>query len=67
MLTGLAEIDRVLAPQGQVVYAEVSRRGAVKDFLSSHGHAFVYERRALAFIDLTISRKVVRSVDLASA
>ncbi len=62
MLVGLAEIDRVLKPQGQVVYAEVSRREAIKDFLlGSRGHSFVYGRRVLAFIDLVISRKAVKS------
>ncbi len=67
MLAGLAEIDRVLKPQGQVVYAEVSRRGAIKDFLrGSRGHSFVYARRVLAFIDLAISRKAAKSAPVAA-
>ncbi len=67
MLAGLAEIDRVLKPQGQVVYAEVSRRGAIRDFLrGSRGHSFVYARRVLAFIDLVISRKAAKSAPVAA-
>ncbi len=49
MLAGLAEIDRVLKPQGKVVYAEISRRGAIKDFLrGSRSYSLVHARRETA-------------------
>jgi ubiquinone/menaquinone biosynthesis C-methylase UbiE len=67
MVDGLAEIDRVLKPHGKVVYAEVSRRGAIRDFLlRSRGHTFVYARKVLAFIDLVISRKAAKSAPVAA-
>jgi ubiquinone/menaquinone biosynthesis C-methylase UbiE len=59
MAEGLAEVDRVLGPRGQFVYAEIARRGAIRDFLASRGHTLVYRRRVLGRIDQVISRKGV--------
>lgn len=61
LLEGLAEIDRVLTPEGQLVYAELSRRDLIKDFLAGHGYTLVHQQTMFTRIDQVISRKGVRA------
>jgi ubiquinone/menaquinone biosynthesis C-methylase UbiE len=61
MLKGLAEIDRVLKPDGQFVYAEIARRGLIKESLVNRDHSISYQQQMLASIDQVITRKHTHS------
>lgn len=57
LAAGLAEISRVLRPEGRFVYSEIARKQAIGDFLTAHAYQAVRRETRLALIDLAIVRK----------